>query len=74
MQSQSFQVSKQASESKQAKPSEKTDKGIRDDLEELDSEELYFKFVVENPNAGRSHKICEYFKRVSTPIASIPCP
>lgn len=31
----------------------KSDKGIRDDLEELDSDELYYKYVKDNPNAGK---------------------
>uniref|UniRef100_H2YEB3 Uncharacterized protein n=1 Tax=Ciona savignyi TaxID=51511 RepID=H2YEB3_CIOSA len=34
-----------------AKP--KQDRGVRDDLEELDSEELYYKYMVDNPNAGK---------------------
>nr|CAB3237061.1 ATP-dependent RNA helicase DDX42-like [Phallusia mammillata] len=29
------------------------DRGVRDDLEDLDSEELYFKYMEENPNAGK---------------------
>ncbi|XP_078483884.1 ATP-dependent RNA helicase DDX42-like [Ciona intestinalis] len=32
---------------------QKTDRGVRDDLEELDSEELYYKYMDENPDAGK---------------------
>ncbi|CAK8677789.1 unnamed protein product [Clavelina lepadiformis] len=36
-----------------AKKAQKREKDIRDDLEELDSEELYYKYMEDNPNAGR---------------------
>ncbi len=29
-------------------------KGVRDDIEEADDEESYYKWLEENPNAGRS--------------------
>ena len=37
-----------------APPTSKTSKGVRDDIEEEDDEEQYYKWMEENPNAGRS--------------------
>ena len=36
-----------------SKDSPSTKKGIRDDIEEADDEESYYKWLEENPNAGR---------------------
>lgn len=45
----SKQETKQSSKSKKAQEP----KGVREDLEDLDSEEQYYKFVKENPDAGK---------------------
>ena len=53
-----IQVSKQdmsekkTSSSKNNKKTQQETKGVREDLEELDSEEQYYKFAKENPDAG----------------------
>merc|ERR1739838_494171 len=44
------QVSKQTTKPPKK---EKTGRGIRDDLEELDDDELYYKYMKENPDAGK---------------------
>lgn len=37
-----------------------TKKGIRDDLEDMDEEESYYKYMEENPNAGAYSAQCLY--------------
>lgn len=44
--------SKMGDQEKESKT--KQSKGIRDDIEEADDEESYYKWLAENPNAGRS--------------------
>ena len=46
-----------AGTSSKATSSSKTSKGVRDDIEEEDDEEQYYKWMEENPNAGRSEPL-----------------
>jgi len=47
------EVNNQSKKSSNSSSVEKSSKGVRDDLEKLDDDELYYKFVKENPNAGK---------------------
>ncbi len=44
---------------------EKPKKGVRDDIEEADDEESYYKWLEENPNAGRGEQLLSVFEEFS---------
>ena len=57
-----YQVATQSTTvEKPAAAKKQRSKDIRDDLEELDGEEQYYKFMEENPNAGQYNEFSFLF-------------